>query len=192
MTALIRNLATMTRVGAARAGLGRARRAVVAQLGDAERLRAARVHPIAVLAALRTYAAGPRRARQATVDAGARRSSTRSTRRSTLAFGNVEPTGKRCCWRSTCRARWRAATVAGVPGLTPRVASAAMALVTAATEPQHDVVAFTPGRRVRARGARRPRGRLTPLASPRQRLDDAVRAVSDLPFGGTDCALPML
>jgi 60 kDa SS-A/Ro ribonucleoprotein len=33
---------------------------------------------------------------------------------------------------------------------------------------------------------------LTPLAiSPRQRLDDAIRAVSDLPFGGTDCALPM-
>jgi len=34
---------------------------------------------------------------------------------------------------------------------------------------------------------------LTPLAvSPRQRLDDAVKAVSSLPFGGTDCALPML
>jgi 60 kDa SS-A/Ro ribonucleoprotein len=34
---------------------------------------------------------------------------------------------------------------------------------------------------------------LTPLPlSPRQRLDDAVRTVSDLPFGGTDCALPML
>jgi 60 kDa SS-A/Ro ribonucleoprotein len=34
---------------------------------------------------------------------------------------------------------------------------------------------------------------LAPLSiSPRQRLDDAVKAVSDLPFGGTDCALPML
>src|SRR6266540_2303619 len=34
---------------------------------------------------------------------------------------------------------------------------------------------------------------LTPIAiSPRQRLDDAVKTVSDLPFGGTDCALPML
>jgi 60 kDa SS-A/Ro ribonucleoprotein len=28
--------------------------------------------------------------------------------------------------------------------------------------------------------------------SPRMRLDDAVREVSDLPFGRTDCALPML
>jgi 60 kDa SS-A/Ro ribonucleoprotein len=34
---------------------------------------------------------------------------------------------------------------------------------------------------------------LTPLPiSPRQRLDDAVATVSLLPFGGTDCALPML
>jgi len=34
---------------------------------------------------------------------------------------------------------------------------------------------------------------LTPLPlPPRQRLDDAVKTVSDLPFGGTDCALPML
>ena len=35
--------------------------------------------------------------------------------------------------------------VAGVPGLTPRVASAAMALITAATEPAHQIVAFTAG-----------------------------------------------
>jgi 60 kDa SS-A/Ro ribonucleoprotein len=34
---------------------------------------------------------------------------------------------------------------------------------------------------------------LTPLTiSPRQRLDDAVKAIDRLPFGGTDCALPML
>ena len=36
--------------------------------------------------------------------------------------------------------------VAGVPGLTPRDASAAMALVTAATEPRHEIVAFYAGR----------------------------------------------
>src|SRR5262245_12293328 len=34
---------------------------------------------------------------------------------------------------------------------------------------------------------------LSPVAiSPRQRLNDAVQAVSNLQFGGTDCALPML
>ena len=30
------------------------------------------------------------------------------------------------------------------------------------------------------------------LTCPRQRLSDAIKAVSDLPFGGTDCALPTL
>jgi 60 kDa SS-A/Ro ribonucleoprotein len=69
--------------------------------------------------------------------------------------------------------------VAGVPGLTPRIASAAMALITAATEPDHTILGFC--------------HQLVPLAiSPRQRLDDVVSTVSGLPFGGTDCALPML
>jgi 60 kDa SS-A/Ro ribonucleoprotein len=87
--------------------------------------------------------------------------------------------------------------VAGVPGLSPRDASAALALVTAATEPDYEVVGFFAGK-----GGYRKRGRavhvgyrdgLTPLPiSPRQRLDDVVRTVSGLPFGGTDCALPML
>src|SRR5207249_1997566 len=57
MTALVRNLATMTRVGALAPGsAGTAK--VVTQLGDRERIHKARVHPIALLAALRTYAAG--------------------------------------------------------------------------------------------------------------------------------------
>jgi 60 kDa SS-A/Ro ribonucleoprotein len=76
-------------------------------------------------------------------------------------------------------------TVAGVPALTPRDASAALALVTAATETSYEIVGFFAGRR----GWKG----LSPLSiGPRQRLDDAVKAVSDLPFGGTDCALPML
>jgi len=87
--------------------------------------------------------------------------------------------------------------VAGVLGLTPRDASAALALVTAATEPHYEIVGFFTGK-----GGFKKQGPsmwsgyedgLTPLAiSPRQRLDDAIKTVSDLPFGGTDCALPML
>jgi 60 kDa SS-A/Ro ribonucleoprotein len=35
--------------------------------------------------------------------------------------------------------------------------------------------------------------RFTPLnISPRMRLDDVVKRISDLPFEGTDCALPMI
>ncbi len=51
MTAMIRNLATMTRVGLLTQS-SHATNTVVGQLRDASRLRKARVHPIAVLAAL--------------------------------------------------------------------------------------------------------------------------------------------
>ena len=70
-----------------------------------------------------------------------------------------------------------------------------MALVTAATERSPEIVGFHAGEDGWRAGSSRFPGHvdgLTPLAiSPRQRLDDAVRAVPDLPFGGTDCALPM-
>lgn len=84
----------------------------------------------------------------------------------------------------------------GMRHLSCREASVAMALVTAASEPAHRFVAFTTGTypsRWRAQvGAQFDSG-LTELAiSPRQRLDDVVRATIGLAFGGTDCALPMV
>src|SRR5919202_1299213 len=87
--------------------------------------------------------------------------------------------------------------MAGVPGQSPRDASAALALVTAATEPEYEIVGFFAGKggwksHTKAYWDFGEQG-LTPLAiSPRQRLDDVVKTVSNLPFGGTDCALPML
>jgi 60 kDa SS-A/Ro ribonucleoprotein len=195
MTAMIRNLATMTRVGVVAPG-SESTGKVVAQLGDGERIRRARVHPIALLAALRTYAAGR----------GVRGRNTWSPVREVVdaldaafytAFDNVESTGRRLLLALDVSGSMTYGAVAGVPGLTPRDASAALALVTAATEPRYEVVGFFAGK-----GGFTKRGRtmhvgytdgLTPLAiSPRQRLDDAVKTVSDLPFGGTDCALPML
>ncbi len=194
MTALIRNLATMTRVGLLENRNATAR--VVAQLGDADRLRRARVHPVTVLAALRTYASGrggrgrnewrPVRAVVDALDAAFYAS-----------FGNVQPTGKRLLLALDVSGSMTGGSVAGVPGLSPRDASAALALVTASVEEQYEIVGFYAGRRGWKTGVKRHAGwgedGLTPLAiSPRQRLDDAVDAVSGLPFGGTDCALPML
>jgi 60 kDa SS-A/Ro ribonucleoprotein len=177
MTALIRNLATLTRVGLLEPGSEASRR-TVAQLRDAGRLRAARIHPIAVLAALKTYAQGK----------GERGKSTWTPVPQVIdaldaafyaTFQNVEPTGKRWLLALDVSGSMAMGTVAGVPGLTPRVASAAMALITAATEQHHTFLGFA--------------HQLIPLAiSPRQRLDDVVAAISGIPFGGTDCALPML
>jgi 60 kDa SS-A/Ro ribonucleoprotein len=195
MTALVRNLATMTRAGVVAPGSdGTAR--VIAQLSNADRVRRARVHPIAVLAALRTYAAGH----------GARGRGTWAPVREVVdalndafytSFGNVEAAGTRLLLALDVSGSMMSGCVAGVPGLTPRDASAALALVTAATEKQYEIVGFFAGRG----GYRKPGPQvwsgytdgLTPLAiSPRQRLNDAVKEVSDLPFGGTDTALPML
>lgn len=177
MTALLRNLATLTRVGLLVPGSDVTRR-VIAQLGDAGRLRAARIHPIAVLAALKTYAQGK----------GERGKSTWSPVPKVVdaldaafyaSFQNVEPTGKRWLLALDVSGSMGLGTVSGVPGLTPRIASAAMALITAATEQHHTFLGFA--------------HELIPLAiSPRQRLDDVVTAISNIPFGGTDCALPMV
>jgi 60 kDa SS-A/Ro ribonucleoprotein len=195
MTALIRNLATMTRVGViAPRSDGTAK--VVAQLGDVDRIRRARVHPIALLAALRTYESGR----------GARGRSEWNPVREVVdaldaafytAFENVEPANKRLLLALDVSGSMTSGWVAGVPGLTPREASAALALVTAATEPEYEVVGFFTGKGGWVAGKRRNwylgRDGITPLAiSSRQRLDDVVKTVSDLPFGGTDCALPML
>jgi 60 kDa SS-A/Ro ribonucleoprotein len=195
MTAMIRNLATMTRAGVLAPGSeGTAK--VVAQLGDRERIRRARVHPIVLLAALRTYSAGR----------GARGRNEWNPVREVVdaldsafytAFGNVEPTGKRLLLALDVSGSMTSGWVAGAPGLTPRDASAALALVTAATESHYETVGFFAGQRGWKAAGRRQwylgHDGLTPLAiSPRQRLDEVVKTVSNLPFGGTDCALPML
>lgn len=194
LTAMIRSLATMTRVGLL-APMSDATATVVARLGDADRLHRARVHPIAVLAALRTYAAGRGARGQATwtpvqeiVDAldGA----------FYTAFGNVTRTDKRWLLGVDVSGSMDGGMIAGIPGLTPRVAAAAMTLVTAAVEPQHVIMGFTNGPSGFTHGSSRFAGyenAISPLAiSPRQRLDDVVRTMQALPFGGTDCALPML
>jgi 60 kDa SS-A/Ro ribonucleoprotein len=195
MTALIRSLATMTRVGVVSPGSDGTEK-VVAQLGDGGRIRRARVHPIAVLAALRTYQAG-RGARGRGEWSPVAKVVDALDAAFYTAFGNVEPAGARFLLALDVSGSMTGGHVAGVPGLSPRDASAALALVTAATEADYEVVGFFAGK-----GGFEKRGRsvhagyrdgLTPLSiSPRQRLDDVVSTVSGLPFGGTDCALPML
>ena len=99
----------------------------------------------------------------------------------------MEPTGKRLVLALDVSGSMTGGRVAG-SSLTPREAAAAMALVTAATEEHWQVVGFTADAgKGWGTGAV-----LTPLPiGPSMRLDDAVRATSDLPFGGTDCSLPM-
>ena len=176
LTALVRSLAKLTAVGVVKP-LGDQLPLVLSALGDVDRIARARLHPLAILLALRTYAQG-RGDRgglqwepvQAVIDG--------LNAAFYTAFQAVEPTGKRLLLALDVSGSMATGRVAG-SSLTPREASVAMALMTAATEANTQIVGFTGGMVQ------------LPL-SPSMRLDDAVRAVSDLPFERTDCAQPML
>jgi 60 kDa SS-A/Ro ribonucleoprotein len=188
LTALIRNLGTLTRVGVLEPGSD-AVAAVAARIADGAALKRARVHPVQLLSALRTYAAGrgvrgsgvwqPVAAVVDALDAAFY-----------LAFGAVEPTGRRMMLALDVSGSMTA-PVHGLHGVSCREAAAAMALVTAATEPRHFFTAFTQGSYPSMHPGF-PSGLSTLDISPRQRLDDVVARVSGLAFGGTDCALPMV
>lgn len=177
LTAMIRNLGVMTSRGVLGPGAS-ANATVLAALGNGEAIRKARVHPIQVLAALIAYRNG-HGARGSTVWHPVPQIVDALDGAFYTSFGNVEPTGKRTLLALDVSGSMEMGSVSGVPGLTPRVGSAAMALVTAKSEPAYHTVGFS--------------HELIDLPiSPRQRLDDVVRTVSGLRFGGTDCALPML
>lgn len=178
LTALIRNLATMTRIGLLQPG-NQWGSLVASRITDAEALRKSRVHPIAVLSALLTYKAGR----------SVKGSSTWTPVVSVVdaldaafyaSFGNVPKSGKRIELALDVSGSMQSGEVAGVPGLTPARASIAMAMVTKAAEPQCTVSAFSTRY-------------LTDIdVSPRRRLDDNVAMTQKFGFGGTDCSLPML
>jgi 60 kDa SS-A/Ro ribonucleoprotein len=151
-------------------------RTISDRLRDQAYLRKSRIHPLKVLVALRTYAQGhgvrgklrwkpSSRIIDALDDAFY------------LSFGNVESTGKRMCLALDVSGSM-SAEIAGMPILCCE-ATAAMSMVTARSEPNYYITAFS--------------HRLVQLSvSPRQRLDDVMRMTYDRNFGGTDCALPML
>lgn len=192
MTAMVRNLATMTRIGLL-APMSKAVGKVLTELDSAERIKKSKLHPVAILAALLTYKQGH----------GERGGHTWTPVTQIVdaldgafykAFGNVESTGKRWLIGVDISGSMDGGTIAGVPGLTPRVGAAALALVTAATEKQHHIVGFTNGGSVVGKSMHSGfTSGITPLAiSPRQRLDDVCQTMRAMPMGGTDCALPML
>src|SRR5689334_4830126 len=193
LTAMIRNLGVMTKVGLLVPGSDAAR-VVIDRLSDHEALRGARVHPVAVLVAMKTYAQG-RGMKGSGQWTPVARVVDALDKAFYLSFDNAPTTGKRVMLALDVSGSM-GSPVFGMDYLTCREASAAMALVTAATEPDHRFVAFTkgsyPSQWSATHGSEYDTG-LSPLTiSARQRLDDVVRSIATLPFGGTDCALPMV
>ena len=177
MTAMIRNLGTMSKIGLLKP-LSDAEKLVAGRLTDAARLRGAKVHPIQVLSALRTYSSG-RGVRSAATWTVSSKIVESLDEAFELSFGAVEPAGTRHLLGLDVSASMTDGEIAGVPGLTPNVASAALAIVTARTEPWTAIMGFDEG--IRELGV-----------TAKDSIVDATKKVSAINGGGTDAALPMI
>ncbi|MFC4452325.1 RNA-binding protein Rsr [Deinococcus sonorensis] len=192
LTWTLRNLGNLARVGLLVPGNWNVIQQVVERLTDPQALRRGHVHPIDVLKALLVYRAGR----------GVKGSGTWTVvpqivnaldQAFMLAFAAVEPANQRFVLGLDVSGSMDSGMIAGVPGLTPRLGTAAMAMVTTRTEARSTALAFSAvqGRTGGKWGGGEPG--LTPLKfSARTRLDDAVASMQKIPMGGTDCALPML
>lgn len=174
--ATVRNLGKMTQVGLIKP-FASAVQTVLERLSS-DAIKRSLIHPIQILMALITYRSGKGVRGNLTwepvpqiVDA--------LDAAFYMAFDNVEPSGKNTLLALDVSGSMGSGTVAGCQGLTPRNASAAMALVTARTEANYHIFGFAENF-VRL-----------PITAT-DRLASAVDAVSDIPMGKTDCSLPML
>lgn len=173
ITATIRNLGRMTSNGLL-TEMNDSTSLVTKRITNQKTLIRGRVHPLVLLNALNVYEKGKgfrsewkplRRIVDALDDAFY------------LSFDAVKPSGKRLMLALDVSSSMSWNEMAGM-ALTPRDASAALSLVTANVEENYMITGF--------------QTKLTPLSiSPKQRVSDAIRRVSDLQFGGTDCAQPM-
>jgi 60 kDa SS-A/Ro ribonucleoprotein len=174
-TALIRNLGRLTNLGVI-APLGGQTKTVVDKLTDAELLQKGRVHPLQVLVAASIYGSGH----------GLRGSQSWQpnnqvvgalTEAFYMAFGAVEPAGKRTLLGLDVSGSMASGSVAGSP-LRPYEAEGAMAMLAMRTEPEVYPMAFSSGFVA------------LPLTAT-QRLDDVLRLMGNMPFESTDCSVPM-
>jgi 60 kDa SS-A/Ro ribonucleoprotein len=177
MTALLRNLATLTRVGVL-TPKSEWTAQVAARITDRAALRKARIHPIAVLAALETYRSG-KSARGSTSWTPVAAIVEALDAAFSVAFELVEPTGARTLIGLDVSGSMSSGTIAGIPGITPRVGAAAMALSFVRTERDVTVMAFAEG--------------FVPFAiGKHESVASVVKRTNALPFMGTDCSLPIL
>lgn len=190
MTAMIRNLGKMTSLGLLKP-FSDAKSLIVRKLRDETALKRARIHPLAILVAQKIYAQGHGDKGslkwspvQAVVDA--------LDEAFYATFQNVKPCGKPVLLALDVSGSMASSMIAG-SNISAREASAAMALITAATEPECEIIAFSAA--ANGHGGKWGGGEpgITRVnLSPRMRLAEVIKRIEAIPMGGTDCALPML
>jgi len=198
--AMVRNLVNMAVVGLLRP-MSDASAFAAKRLRDPDLVRHSRLHPMAILEALETYRRGESNPRPEAPARGRQKQRPVKRRRWDvcnlvvsgledaffLAFANVEPTGLRRLLALDVSDSMKSAFI-GSSWLSARVASAAMSLITARTEPRLHAAGFTSGYGYRATREVYPGLTVLPFTA-QMSLSQAVDLVSDLPFGRTDCGL---
>jgi len=189
-TALVRNLNKLTSIGVC-GPLSQGSKDVAAKLADHDWLKRSRMHPFQVLVARSIYSSGH----------GLRGNSTWTPDNGIVTaldeafhgtFQNIEPTNMNYLLALDVSGSMTCDTICG-SHLTPRDGSAAMAMITHRTEPNCHIVGFTGGGGGGWRNRNQDVDELSVLSWSRNAsLEEVIRKVSGLPFGGTDCALPML
>ena len=184
LRALIRQLGRLTRLGVLDDPI--IAQSIASRLSDPVHVTRSRIHPMNALVALKTYASGSGRQGKPFAPHPLILDALDDTY--TLAHACATPTHKRHLLALDVSGSMNVPVGTGV--MTAREVSSALALTTLRVEGSAltRVVAFTSERGFSAGGAS-----LKPLAiSPRQRVDDIVAMTDRLPFGGTDCSLPMV
>lgn len=174
--AMIRNLGNMSKAGLL-VPMSSALSTVLGRLGDSEKLLQARIHPLGLLMAMNTYSMGHGvRGRgewtvvPQVVDA--------LDKAFYDAFKGVEPTNKRTMIALDTSGSMTFQECAGMTGITPRVASAALSLITANVEKKHIIINFS--------------SKASELSiSPRMRLTEVITHIDKCAAMGTDCAAPI-
>ena len=190
MTAMIRNLGKMTSIGLVSPN-SEAAKMVGERLEDAELLHKARIHPISVLMAQSVYKTG-HGIKGSLSWSPVPRVINALEKAFYASFANAPKTGKRFYIGLDVSGSMGSGNVAGTP-LTPREAAAAMAMVTMKTEDEYYIAGFTNGSyRSLHSGSGYGSGVTKLELTPDMTLDAACRYTAGLPFGGTDCALPMI
>lgn len=177
--AIIRNLAKLTSIGLLSPyGTDEFSKSIIAKFADEDAIKSARLHPVQILMALLTYKSGHGLRGNLSWNPIPKITDALDSA-FYLAFKTLTPTGKRILIGLDVSGSMSGGTIAGIYGLSPRVASAAMCMTMVHTEENVLTMAFSDT------------FKKLPLTR-KMTLEEVVSKTDRLPFSGTDCALPML
>jgi 60 kDa SS-A/Ro ribonucleoprotein len=174
--AMIRNLGKMSSIGLLRGDL--AEQEVLKAMDSPGRLRSARVHPLAILNAFAVYSSG-KGLKGALKWTPSTKIVNALDEAFYMAFGTISSSNARIRLAVDVSGSMNSLRVSGMEAISAATGAAAMALITAATEPRADIVAFS--------------GTMVPLEiSPDMRLDAVLAKMRAIPYGGTIVSLPII